>query len=819
VPLYQSPPPPSRSQRALCAGVFAIAVATLMYEVLLTRIFSVTMWYHFAFLTVAAALLGMTAGAILVQTSPLTLDAETAPRLLAVVALFFAVSVPATFVAHLAIPLTPTLTPMGLLSILLTDAVITVPFVFSGICVCLALTRSGGAVGTVYAADLAGAALGCLATTVALAITDAPAAVLGVAALAGVGAAAFAAAAGRRVLLAAAAATTVGALVVGAASPSWLRLVWVKGATEAGPTLYERWNSYSRVRVAGNPDIPSAPFGWGLSPAYPDTRRVSQLLLSIDAIADTVLTRFDGDLAAIDHLGYDVTNFAHYLRGDSSVMVVGAGGGRDVLAALAFRQRDVTAVEVNEAVLEALNNRFGEYTGHLDRMPSVRFVNDEARSYIARLDQRFDILQLSFIDTFAATAAGAYVLTEHSLYTVEAFRTFLDHLSPRGILTVSRWYFHENPAEIHRLVALATASLLEADVRQPREHLILVRSRRSVDPRYGEAIGVGTLLVGRRPFSEEDIARARAVARRLGFEIVLDPHEAMDARLRDLSAPGTFARAVAMSALDISPPTDDRPFFFYTVPLRRALRFQFTDQGNVSFNVAGILVLVGALGVVAVLTGACILVAVKSRGVKSDGDRARSTRRGSAVVFFAAIGLGYMLVEISQLQRLSVFLGHPMHALVVVLFALLLASGAGSFWVRREPAAGTRTAWVRPLLGLPLVLGLFGWLTPVATTNLRGLETPWRIAVAVALLAPIGFAMGMALPRGLQIATRRTSSGAPGLWAINGATSVLGSLVAVLVLISAGVSATFWTGAVAYGIAAVASLRMAGAAGMFTERP
>ena len=791
--------------------MFAVAAATLMYEILLTRIFSVTMWYHFAFLAVAAALLGMTAGAILVQARPLTFSAEAAPRLLALSALLFAVGVPATFVAHLAIPFAPTLTPTGLLSILLTDAVITIPFVFSGICVCLALTRSGGPVGTVYAADLAGAAVGCLATAAALAIGDAPSAVFGVAALAGVGAAVFAAAAGRRLMLAAAVVTTVGALVVGAAGPSWLRLVWVKGATEAGPTLYERWNSYSRVRVAGNADVPSAPFGWGLSPAYPGDRRVSQLLLSIDAIADTVLTRFDGDLTAIDHLRYDVTNFAHYLRADASVMVVGAGGGRDVLAALAFQQRDVTAVEVNEAVLEAVNGRFGDYTGRLDRRPSIRFVNDEARSYITRLDRRFDILQVSFIDTFAATAAGAYVLTEHSLYTMEAFRTFLDHLSPRGILTVSRWHFHENPAEIQRLVALATASLLEAGARRPREHLILVRSRRGADPRYREAIGVGTLLVGRRPFSDEDIARARAVASRLGFEIALDPYEATDARLRDLSIPETFARAVAASPLDISPPTDDRPFFFHTVPLARALRFRLTDQGNASFNVAAVIVLVGALGVVAAFTGACVLVGVTRRRAAPGDDRVRLARRGWDAMFFAAIGLGYILVEVSQLQRLSVFLGHPMHALVVVLFALLSASGAGSFWVRHEPAAGTRAPWVRPLLGVPLVLVLFGWLTPVVIVNLRGLETPWRIAAAIALLAPIGFAMGMPFPRGLQIATRQTSSGAPWLWAINGATSVLGSLIAVLVSISIGVSATFWTGVVAYGVAAAVSLRMASA--------
>jgi hypothetical protein len=778
-----------------------------MYEILLTRIFSVTMWYHFAFLAVAAALLGMTAGAVLVQARPHRFSAEAAPGVLAGSALLFAVGVPATFVIHLTIPFAPTLTPTGLLTILLTYAVVTLPFVFAGICVCLALTRSGVPVGTVYAADLAGAALGCLATVGALRILDAPTAVFGVAALAGGAAVIFAAAAGRRSLLLAAVVATAAALLVMGTGPSWLRLVWVKGAAETGPTLYERWNSYSRIRIAGQPSAASPPFGWGLSAAYPDRRPLPQLLLSIDAIADTVLTRFDGDLAAVDHLRYDITSFAHYLRRDARVMVVGAGGGRDVLAALAFGQREVTAVEVNEAILQAVNGRFGEYTGHLDRRPSVRFVNDEARSYIARGDRRFDIIQVSFIDTFAATAAGAYVLTEHSLYTLEAWRTFLERLSPDGILTVSRWHFHSLPAEIHRLLALATASLLESGVRRPREHLILVRSRTGADPRYPDAIGVGTLLVGRRPFSNEDIARAREVAGRLRFEIALDPRAAADSTLAALTAPETLADAVAASPLDISPPTDDRPFFFHTVPLARALRLALVDQGNVSFNAAAVIVLVGALGVVAVLASACFAIPLIRRRGPPDSRTLPSALRAGDGMFFAAIGLGYILIEISQLQRLSVFLGHPTHGLVVVLFALLLSSGAGSFAVRRPPA--TLAAWIGPVFAAPLVLVLFGLLTPPVTAHLRGLETSWRIAAALTLLAPIGFVMGMAFPRGLQLATRRTSAGAPWLWAINGATSVLGSLVAVLVSISAGVSAAFWMGVAAYFFAAAVSLRMA----------
>jgi hypothetical protein len=794
----------ARPRAATLTGVFAVAAATLMYEVLLTRIFSVTMWYHFAFLAVAASLLGMTLGAVLVQVRPVTFSATCAPRHLVTSALLFAVGVPITFLLHLAIPVEPTLTTTGLLSVLITYALIALPFVASGVCICMALTRLPGPVGSIYAADLAGAACGCLATVGALKIADAPAGVFLVATVAAVGAGAFALAVGAWRSLVAALVLVGITLALGSTAASWLRVTWVKGGYERGPTLYERWNSYSRVRVSGDLKASSPPFGWGLSSTYRPTRHVGQLLLSIDAIADTVLTRLEGSPTALDYLRYDVTNLAHYLRGDARVLVVGAGGGRDVLSALAFGQRQVVAVEVNEAILEALNHTFGAYTGHLDRRPSVQFVNDEARSYVARLDRRFDIIQVSFIDTFAASAAGAYVLTEHSLYTVEAWRTFLDRLSPDGILTFSRWHFHRFPAEVRRLVALGTAALLASGASRPRDHMLLVVAQRGADPRYPTTIGVGTLLVARNPLSDRDLAIARDVVTRLGFDVLLDPRTSADPALAALASPDTLAAAVASSPLDISPPTDDRPFFFHTVPLRRALRFAAMDQGNVSFNTAAVLVLVGGLTVTAGFTIACVagVIAVRRRNPKQGAITAADT------IFFAAIGLGYILVEVSQLERLTVVLGHPTLALVVVLFALLLSSGIGSFAVGRWPMGGSGVWRAAPIMLTPLVLLAFGVLTPKVIPSLWPLATVWRIAIAVAMLVPIGFSMGMVFPRGLEMVRSRAPAATPWLWAVNGVTSVLGSLAAVLVSISAGISTAFWSGAVAYVVAAAAALWM-----------
>jgi hypothetical protein len=296
------------------------------------------------------------------------------------------------------------------------------------------------------------------------------------------------------------------------------------------------------------------------------------------------------------------------------------------------------------------------------------------------------------------------------------------------------------------------------------------------------------------------------VAKRLGFEVVLDPRTAGDPMLAALTAADTLDGAIARSPLDISPPTDDRPFFFHTVPLGRALRFAATDQGNVSFNIAAVLVLVGGVAVAVGFTGASLagLAAIRRRH-PDDG-----AVQASDAIFFAAIGLGYVLVEISELERLTMFLGHPTLGLVVVLFGLLLSSGAGSFAVGRWPLAGPRAARAAPLLIIPAVLLASGALTTAVLPALWRLETSWRILIALALLAPIGLVMGTAFPRGLELAKAKAPAATPWLWAINGAASVLGSLAAVLVSISAGISAAFWSGTAAYVLAAAAGLRMAG---------
>ena len=790
-------------------GLFLVALATLMYEILLTRIFSVTMWYHFAFMAISVAMFGMTAGALLVYLAPGYFTEERTKRQLAQSALAFSIALVLSFLTHLSIPFVAEASGVAIFGIVLTYLVVSIPFVFSGVCVCLALTRFPRQVSKLYAADLSGAGLGCVLLVYLLKVTDGPSAVFAVAVLASAAAALFASEEGAGGLARAAlwvgaglAAFVVGNTALARTESPLVQLIWTKGAREL-PPLYEKWNSFSRIKVVGDPRRPEPPFGWGLSQRYHPNRRFHHLHLNIDATAGTVITRFAGDLGDIEDLGYDVTNVVHHLRHDADVLVVGSGGGRDILAALQFRQRSVTGVEINEDIIHAVNGVFGDFSGHLDQIPDVRFVADEARSYVARTDTSYDIIQISLIDTWAATAAGAFVLAENSLYTTEAWETFLRRLKPGGVLSVSRWYFRERPAEVYRLASLARESLLRIGVQDPRAHIIIVRSMLPAQLAPDNPDGLGTILVSPQEFTPRDLVEVERVARQMGFKVELSPRRCTDIALAAILSPSNqeFDEFAASFPVDVTAPTDDSPFFFHVLRLRDVFRPEVWNQGGQSFNISAVVVLGVLLIITLALTVLCTVVPVR---LTLTGAEVR--RHLPLFVFFAAIGFGFMFVEISQMQRLIIFLGHPTYGLSVVLFSLLVSSGLGSLSTSRlDVSEGRRGALLR-FASLLAALIAFGLLTPHLITWARGESTPVRILLSVAILAPLGFLMGMAFPIGMKLAAGQAQKLTPCLWGINGATSVCASVLAVVVALGAGITASFWTGFGCYvvGVAVIA---------------
>jgi spermidine synthase len=759
------------------AGLFAVTLTTLMYEIGLTRIFSVTMWYHFAFVAISVALFGMTVGALIVHYFPRRFPDEKLRVLLYRYTLLFAVAIPPCFVTQLSLPFTPRATAVGVWSVLATCLVISVPFVFSGIVVALALTRFPARVNRLYAADLIGAAVGCVALVLLLQWFDGPSAVIAVAAIAAAGAGLFALDAGSRggVWLAVIAMVVFGGFAAFNAytarnGEAFLRIIWAKEARET-KHVEERWNAFSRVVVDGTRQQPVG--------------------IVIDGTAGTAVPPDTPQHAAV--LRGQLSNLTHYIRKDGDVFVIGSGGGTDVRSALVFDQKSVTAAEINPLVLHFANDVFGDYTGNMDEDPRVKFVNSEARSYLARNDEQYDIMQISLIDTWAAQGAGAFALSENALYTTEAWELFFDRLKPDGVLTVTRFYQFpgaDQPLELYRTIALASQALTNRGVENPRDHIVAYRQ-----PVPSLGVSVATVLVSPEPISAADRATLAAQAERRDFTPVLTDTEAIDPYFAELVRPGGPGPVLDEIPEDVSPPTDDRPFFFQMADLDTFLQ----GEGFQDTVVTRPVLVLGLLAIAVLVLAFCFIVVPLLFTTK----RAEHRGMGTFYLYFTAIGLAFLIVEISQLQRLSIFLGNPTYSLAVVLFSVLLFSGLGSMATERFVHTEQPRTFVIPLLALLAVVLVFGLVTPGIFEANEGATTPARVALAIALLAPISLGMGMPFVIGMRAAAGRPGTPTAFLWGINGAASVCASVFGVVIAVFFGISTAFWTGAAVYAVAAL----------------
>ena len=404
---------------------------------------------------------------------------------------------------------------------------------------------------------------------------------------------------------------------------------------------------------------------------------------------------------------------------------------------------------------------------------------------------------MTLVDTWASTAAGAFALSENNLYTVEAFREYFEHLKPDGMIAITRWEFR-HPREALRVVAVATEALHRLGVANPARNFI-VASQGTLDE---DGIPV-VVLAKKTPFTAEEESAVQAHFQRYRQLTPLYlPSQPVPNAFSDLIAsndPYAFARQYAYN---VSPVSDNAPFFFFTLKAGQILGEKGLQQGvdwKVNLGVL-VLILVLVISVVAVL--AFLVLPLVLRG----GSRRHSPL---PLLYFVAVGLGYILVEIAFIQRFVLFLGHPTYALTVVIFLLMLSSGAGSLfsrlWLPR-----TEMVWVPLVLVIAtLIFDLF--FMPSRLAALVGLGLGYRFLISAVLLVPLGFVMGMPFPTGLRAldpAGRGSSeqrcaadNAVEWAWAMNAAASVLGSVLAIVIAIQFGLNVTLACGAGAYLLA------------------
>jgi len=787
----------------LLLGIGLISLATLSYETLLIRILSVTLWYHYAFLVVSIAMLGMGIGGTVISFVDSRKTWNINECLLTRLSSGFAISIPLSLGAYLRIPLFHD-PAMDTIYFFLSYIVLSFPFILSGAAICLAFSLDSRLTGQLYASNLGGSAMGCLIVAGLLKLTDGPNAMLVVSCIAGVGAWLVAGPNVAKESRRTGRVTALGLLVLAIcqfsaarAGHSFFKITWVKGWHEY-PALYEAWNSISRLRVIGDPTGQDVPFGWGLSRKMPKSFKANAVMLLIDARAGTPITQFDGDLRAHEYLKYDVVNMAHFLRPNANTLVVGVGGGRDVLSALVFRQPRIDGLEINQAVLDTLEKPFGEYSGHLERRLEVRLINEDARSYVERSRESYDLIQISLVDTFASSGSGALVLSENSLYTVEAWAAFIRRLRPGGVLTVSRTYHAAQPYEMYRLAALANAALLGSGSPNPRLQVYIVTMLPELENGV-QPDGTGTLLLSNRAFTPDDLRQLDTTAKRLGFGAMLTPSKAMDSVFERIVSGQEGVVFAEHFAARIEAPTDDRPFFFYFGRAVDLIRGKGSWRGVDYPVILLVYKLLVGLGILAVLA-----IVVSGWGVIGKVSLDLLLPRACYV---GAIGMGYMAIEISQIQRLVVFLGNPAYGFTVVLFTLLLASGCGSWSTKYFKSGQSRRGL---LFGIPLLVVLcgYGLASPTVLSFIREQEEVSRIGMTILILFPLGYFLGMPFPMAMRAGVVSRDRTLPWLWSINASVSVFSSVLAYVVALELGITPLFWMGVGSYVIAVIVGMRI-----------
>jgi spermidine synthase len=767
-------------EKTLLAGLALTSFSALLLELALTRLFSVVLFYHFAFLAISIALLGLGAGGVFAYLLKSRLSAFGTRALAGRLCMANAVVVVVVLevVLHTRVALEVSWANFGRLTALYLAAAI--PFFLTGLLFAVVFAREPKRIPRLYGADLCGGALACLAVVPLLNWVGGPNVILVAAmamAAAGIIWAEFAA---RRI-----AASLVVALValIGANySGRLIDIVYAKGMfRDPAWVEFARWNALSRVEV---------------------DRQGQAKAIVIDADASTYImnadlshwqgTEWEHNLMAAPPA------LANVLRPHGDFAIIGPGGGVDVLRAVANGSTSVTGIEINPIIATTImRERYADYSLHLYQRPDVDIHVTDGRSYLRSSTKRFDVVQMTLVDTWASTAAGAFALSENNLYTVEAFREYFEHLKPDGMVAITRWEFR-HPREALRVVAVAMEALHRMGVADPSRNFI-VASQGDLD-----ADGIPVIVLAKKTAFTP--AEETAVTQHFDHYSELDPLYLPSqpgnnpfSQLIASNDPYTFARNYAYN---VSPVTDNAPFFFFTLKASQILG----ENEGIDWKVnLGVLVLLLVLGISAVAVLVFLILPLALKGGKA---------RHSALplLYFVAVGLGYIMVEIAFIQRFVLFLGHPTYALTVVIFLLMLSSGAGSLFSRvwlPRPEMG----WV-PLLLVIVTLLVDVFFLPGRLAALVGMNFGSRLFVSGILLIPLGFVMGMPFPTGLRAFAALPAPEYPAganaadnavewAWAMNAAASVLGSVLAMVIAIQFGLTVTLVCGTGAYLLALV----------------
>lgn len=792
------------------AALLLASAALLVLEVSLTRFFSFTIWYHFAYLTISVALLGFGSSGALVTGFP-ALFARRGQQVLlgSLVVAALAAGGGLAFLAQYPIEVRNLMSaPLHFsASLLVYYAVVGTPFLLAGFAVSLPFAAWPHRMGRLYFWDLLGAACGCAFVVLMIEVLGVPGLVFAASGLLLAAAACLGLAAGRGIPAVVLGATAF--VVLAVAGPAGHRLpvsiTASKNLTELRmpapgvPSLDQRSDVFSRWTAINRVDC----FGWDYPLPYSFWSAIGinndwkgykppVARLTYDGCNGSDVYGFHGDIqrefAMLEH---HMLRLPYLMLDKPNVLAIGVGGGVDLFNAIKQGARHVTGAELQPVTVDLLKNRLRSFNSGFYHRDDVTLVASEGRHFVRKSTDTYDLVQVTAVDTFAAQSTGAYVLAESYLYTVEAMQDYLRHLSPDGLVTMvvgDLLVQGELPPLATRLGLIGLRALEAEGVADPGAHLLVVNSVARGELGQNEVV-----MVKKSPFTAEEIRRVKGFVGENGFTMLFAPHDPTMPMAAVLGPDEALRQQTLDAAWFRMEATTDGDPFFYNVGKWSRVSPQKSTVFMMPGSFMGQLVLVLMVLQSAVLGTALVLFPL-ARGAR---EGLAAPRLASVLAYFLALGVGFMFLEISFVQSFVLFLGSPTYALSVTLFALLLFSGVGSLVSSRyadRPEAALRHAL--PTL-VVLVIGYAFGLSRLFDAALH-LELPVRIALAVAVQMPLGLTLGMFMPLGIAVVAREHPRLVPWAWGVNGVGSVVGTTLAVLLAMAAGFRAVSLTAAVLY---------------------
>lgn len=744
-------------------SVFLTSFLGLVLQIVTTRIFSTTIWYHYAFVVISIALFGLALGGLAIHfLKPRIYGKEL--TLIAALLVILSISMPVYLYAILWIPAFPS-------SIVLYYLVSLGPFFLAGTCLALIYSKFTESASKLYFADLAGASLSCLAAEPILSAFGAESAILFLAVVASVSGLLISISSKRRrlIVISLIAIMTLSTMFVGNLQYSFMsisnaptKLMYqVLNKDNSLKIALTRWNSFSRI------DVIEGFQGNVLA------------VIFIDADASTSVYQWDGTDESLQYLRGSMEILPYNLVRNPRTLVIGPGGGKDILFALCGGSSEVVGVELNPLIVEAVRN-YGAKTGNIYfNLSNVNVLVDEGRSFISRSNEKFDVVGLTFVDSWAAISAGGYALAENYLYTKEAFVDYLNHLTDKGLMMMVRY-----EGEIPRLVSTAIEAFntIGENITDVGKHIAVVTHE--LEPGQITAL----FMLKRSPFSVMEAQNLKTQIEALDssytpyyipFVNEIEPYRSLfNGSITLDQFYGSYPKRV--DAVD-----DDSPYYF-------------NFEHGVPSMLSSLIIAVSLLSFVLIIVP--LALDYKKRNRIAESRIVSSDVALLFILFFSSLGIGFMLLETALIQKFILFLGYPTRALSVVLFSLLLSCAVGSF-ISGHFAHGYEKLIRNILIACPLIIGVaifYAFSLPVLFSFFLPQSPLVRIMVTVFLVFPLGLFMGIPFPSSLRVLGMKSNQNVSWMWGVNGATSVLGSILATIIGITYGFNLAIALGALAY---------------------